>query len=322
MNQDVRDFDIKYRPRTLDEVVGQDAAVKTIKSFKGKLPRAILLHGASGCSKTTLARIMAHEILKVDDRSMDFKEVNCGMAPSAIDMVRDLHASVTASAIIAGGKRVWILDEVQVLSQTPRAQELLLKVLEDSQPHIQFFLATTEPARLKLAIRNRCVEIAIKPIKPTDLTTLVDRIAKAEKIPLTDEVRERIVALANGGARDAVKALQKIAGLNTEAEQLEALGTGFGEDTPEFEIVKALDLYRGGSTPNWARVKDKLTALDEADPEGIRCMILAAARTALLKGTNPGLCYKVIMGLSDPMDDRRSGKAVLAARLWAVCNSK
>jgi len=315
-----QDFDIKYRPRTLDQVVGQEAAVKAIKGFKGKIPRALLVHGQSGTGKTTLARIIAHDIMGVPP-GMDMKEINCGVVESSIEMVRDINSQLTASPMF-GSKRVWILDEVQTLSRQKYAQEALLKILEECPNHVQFFLATTDPKRLLAAVRNRCVEIAVRALKPAEITALVDRIAGAEKIPLTDEVRERITSLAGGGARDAVKALQKIAGLRTEAEQLEALGAGFGEDGEEFEIVKALDLYRGGSGPNWGKVKEVLLTLDESDPEGIRCMILAAARTALLKGSNPGLCYKVIMGLSEPMDDRRSGKAVLTARLWAACNSK
>ena len=278
--KDERDFDIKYRPRKLAEVVGQDVAVKTIRGFKGKIPRSILLHGHTGGGKTTLARIIAHEIMGLPEYCMDLQEINCGVVSSAIDMVREIQAQLMSSPMF-GSKRVWILDEMQVFSKSKQAQEALLKVLEQCPDHVQFFICTTEPKRLLPSIRNRCVEIGINSLKAGDLGKLIDRVAKAERIAVTDEVRTRIVAISDGAARNAVKYLQKIAGIEGEDAMLEALGGGCGESTEEFELVKALNLYNG--KPSWPTVAALLIKLEESDPEGLRQMILAAARTALVK---------------------------------------
>lgn len=309
------DFDVLYRPHVLDDVVGQPDAVKVIRSWKS-VPRCVLLHGGSGQGKTTLARIVTEEILGVPLDGLDYKEINCGQVESALDMVREIGFQMTGLPLM-GSKRVFVLDEVQILSGNNRAQQALLKVLEDCPTHVQFFLATTDPKKLLPAIRGRCVDVALKPIKEKELAALVGRIAEAEKLEMDNEVVDRIVALADGAARNAVKALQKIADLKTDDERLESLGRGLGEDSDAFALAKAL-MYSG--KPTWSKVAEVLTKLDAHDPEGLRCMLLAAARTSLLKnGAATENAYTVIEYLSDPCDDRRSGAALLAARCYAIC---
>lgn len=313
----VDDLDLKYRPRTLDEVVGQDAAVAAIKGFK-VVPRCILFHGASGTGKTTLARIIAATMLGVPEGSMDLAEKNCGVVESPIEMAREINRHMSASPL-EGKKRVWILDEVQTLSRQKASQEALLKVLEDCPQHVQFFLCTTDPQRLLKAIRTRCVEIAVKAIKPADLTKLVNNISRWEGIAIGKDVVARIVEGADGSARSAIKALQKVAGIEDSDAQLTAL-EGFGDQAEVFALAKAV-LF--GSRPDWAEIARLLKEHEEEAPEGLRLMILGTARSMLLKGGNKApLCYKVIECLADPMYDVAAGRALLAARLWEVCHSK
>lgn len=311
------DFDLKYRPRTLDDVIGQEAAVSTIRGFGLVVPRCILFSGAPGTGKTTMARIISDTLLGVPEGSMDLAEKNCGVVESPIAMAREINSHMSA-APLEGKKRVWILDEVQTLSRQKASQEALLKVLEDCPQHVQFFLCTTDPQRLLKAIRTRCVEIAVKPLKATALAALIDRVATAELIGVSSEVRARIIEGADGSARTAIKALQKIAGLEGTPNQLAAL-EGFGEESEVFALVKAV-LF--GSGPNWTEIAKQLVEHEEEAPEGLRQMIVATARSMLLKGNKPKLCYKVIECLAEPMYDQSSGKALLAARLWEICNSK
>ena len=311
------DFDVKYRPQKLAEVLGQDAAVKAVRAFKGNVPRTLLFHGASGSGKTTLARIVVREVLGMDlERNADVVEANCASWQSPIDKVRDIEANCRLSAMTAGGKRVWILDEVQSLSRTAAAQNALLKVLESSPAHALFMLCTTNPEKLIKPVRNRCTEIAIRPLTAKAVEALITRIERAENLTLTDEVRDRLVALCEGTARSVCKYLQKIATVTDEAEQLEILGRGLGDEgCDEFALAKAL-LFNG--KPTWPDVAKVLTELDEAQPETLRCVAVNAARSALLKKGSLQ-AYRVISCLDKPLYEPATAKALLAMMCFEFC---
>lgn len=313
------DFDLKYRPETLDDVIGQKSAVATIRAWK-HVPRAVLLSGHTGAGKTTLARIIVKTMLNVG--ATDLEEKNCGVVESPIDMVREIKATM-GGAPLSGKHRVWIFDEVQTLSRQTAAQEALLKVLEDGPKHVYFFLCTTEPARLLAAIRGRCEPIAVRPIAEADLRQILARIIKAEGIkPAPSErVLDKIIDASTGSARNAVKLLQKIAGIESDADRLEAVGQL--ESVPEaFDLARCLLAYQG--PPDWPTVQKLLADLKDVAPEGLRQIILAAARTSLLKpgAKNAAHFVKVITFMEQPLYDPPSGRAILAANCYRICVSK
>ena len=310
-----RDLDQKYRPRTLAGVWGQPAAVAAIQRWGASVPRCVLLHGNAGCGKTTVARIVAGEILGVAGR--DLREVNCGMVESPIALVREIAAQMGMSPM-QGDRMAWILDEAQTLSRQKGAQEALLKVLEDCPDHVNFFLCTTDPKRLLEPVRTRCTDVPIRALDEAALAALVADIANAEGIFLTGEVRDAVVACAGGSARVAVKALEKVAGLPPD-EALAALGGGYGEGSEAFALARALIYDRGRAWPNVAAV---LLKLEDEDPEGLRHMLLACARKQLLQGREPQWAFRVIVGLEKPLFDRNSGRALLAAYLYEIFHAK
>lgn len=309
------DYDLKYRPKTLDDMVGQPAAVAIVRGFK-HYPRCILLHGEPGCGKTTLARIIA-DLMKVSE--FDYREKNCGMVESAVELVRSINGEMT-SAPMMGEKLVWVLDEVQIFSKSKQAQETLLKVLEDPPPHVAFMLCTTDPKRLLPAIRSRCVAIELRSLTEPELELLVKRIAKLERITLDQKVVDKITRNAGGSARNAVKLLQKVSGIADPDKQLAAVGGMLAGDVDEFGLVQALLPWKG--VPNWKTVAAVLADVKESEPEGLRMMILASARAMLLKGgENAPLASRVIRYLAEPLYDRNSGHALLANACWLACTA-
>jgi DNA polymerase III gamma/tau subunit len=305
-----------YRPAKLDDVVGQATAVKSLKAFKS-VPHAILFHGPTGCGKTTLARIMAGRVGCDITNRFDYGEVNCGVVESAIDMVRDIDRTMMG-APLCGTARVWILDEVQSLSRAKFAQEALLKVLEETPPHVYFFLCTTDPRKILAAIRNRCTEIVVKPIPPKELRGMLADVAARERVKASAELLDKIVDFAAGSGRRALVELEKVTGL-PEDERVDAVGAA-GAERAAFDLVKALLPWKG--KPQWTEVARVLKDVEDQEPEGLRQLVLSAARSALLKSGSPQ-AYVTIDCLREPFWDQNSGRALLAARCYeAVLQAK
>lgn len=302
-----------YRPRKLADVVGQPAAVKQLTELlaKKRIPHAVLLHGPSGTGKTTLARILRDE-LGVGADDFDYVELNAAQT-RGIDDIRAVQREMSMSGF-AGGNRMYVLDEAHKL--TGDAQNCLLKMLEDSPEHVYFVLCTTDPKKVIATVRSRCTEIGLKPVPDADLKKLVESVLAKEKVKLSARVTDQIVASAYGGARKALVLLDAVIDLTNEAEQLAAVGTA-DESTPAFDLVKSLCLY--GGKPAWPAVAKILKDIEAEDCEGLRNMILAAARSALLaKGS--AQAFKVINIFRDPLyDNPNAARAILAANCYEAC---
>lgn len=307
----------RNRPDTLDGVVGQARAVAVLKGFKGKIPPAVMLVGPSGVGKTTIARILAADLgCPPGEQNLDFAEINCGAVESPLDVVRELRGQVQGSPFYSAC-RVWILDELQTWSRSKGAQEALLKILEDSPDYARFFLCTTDPQRVIKTIHTRCTRINLDAVKPPDLVRLLKTVCAAEKLQVESAVLDAIADAAGGSPRAAIVELERVAGL-PPSDRLAAVSRQ-GAEKAAFDLVKALVPFRG--QPRWQDVGRVLDALHEDghDPESLRCMVLAACRTRLLKGGEDApLCYKAIVCLSEPLYDRATGSALLAAACWKI----
>lgn len=300
----------KYRPSSLDEVVGQKDVVRMLNDLfvQKKIPHAILLSGYTGCGKTTIGRIIQY-MLKCDD--IDFYELNCG-DDNGIDTIRRLNAQKSKSAL-KSPCRIWLLDEAQNLSRD--AQTAILKILEDTPSNLYIILATTDPQKLLKTIHTRCTEFKLSPLDSKSMEQLVKDVCKKEKEEIDEEVMERLVECSEGSARKCLVLLHQILQLSDSEEQLNCL---LSNDAKK----QAIDIARAIMDPRskWLDVAKILEKVDE-EPETIRHLVLGYANKVLLGGGKLARkAYLVICAFENNFyDSKRSG---IIRACYEVMNSE
>ena len=243
----------KYRPSSLEELVGQSDAVQLISEQikNSNLSHAYLFSGPRGVGKTSLARIIATTI--GCDPVFDITEIDAA-SHNKVDDVRELNDSVNFIASSPGKKRVFILDEVHMLSNA--ASNAFLKTLEEPPEHVIFILATTEPERVIETIRSRTTQIAFKRIKNTDIITSLEKISKAEKIKLSKDVLEYIANQSDGSLRDAINLFEQTFSTFGNKATMEQLYSILGKVT----ITDLLQILEAMGTQDTATVLKVLRA--------------------------------------------------------------
>ncbi len=196
----------KYRPDNLKKLVGQPDAVSLIeKQIKSNnLNHAYLFSGPRGVGKTSLARIIATTL--GCDPVFDITEIDAA-SHNKVDDIRELNDSINFIASSPGKKRVFILDEVHMLSNA--ASNAFLKTLEEPPEHVIFILATTEPERVLETIKSRTTHIAFKRIGNDKIINTLNEIGKNEKIKINDDVLSYIANQSDGSLRDAINLFEQ-----------------------------------------------------------------------------------------------------------------
>lgn len=225
----------KWRPRSFNDVVGQDHVTSTLKNeiATGKISHAYLFIGSRGTGKTTCAKILAKavnclsphdgnpcgecELCKgIDDASvMDIVEMDAASNNSVND-IRSLCEELAFTPAVAK-YRVYIIDEVHMLSQG--AFNALLKTLEEPPSHVIFILATTEAHKIPATILSRCQRFEFHRIPSEDICARLQTVAEAEGVSLTDDAAMLIARLSDGALRDALSILDKCMGASSEVDQ-------------------------------------------------------------------------------------------------------
>jgi len=225
----------KYRPSKLSELVGQEEAVSLIGNQieKENLGHAYLFSGPRGVGKTSLARIIALQL--GCDPIFDISEIDAA-SHNKVDDIREMNESVNFIASSPGKKRVFILDEVHMLSNA--ASNAFLKTLEEPPEHIIFILATTEPERVLETIKSRTTQIVFKKITEDEIIKTLKKIGKKENITLDTEILKMIANSSDGSLRDAINLFEQTHntfGKNVSLDDLfSLLGHLSGKD---FEII-------------------------------------------------------------------------------------
>lgn len=217
---------LKYRPQTLDEMIGQEAVKKTLlSSFQNnKLSHAYLFVGPRGTGKTSTARILAKMVncdkfppcnkcstcLSITDGSnLDLIEIDAA-SNRGIEDIRSLRDKIKLSPTRAK-KKIYIIDEVHML--TMEAFNALLKTLEEPPAHALFILATTEIGKIPQTILSRVQRLDFKLARPDEISEALERIIKEEKIDIDKEALKILVRRADGSFRDGIKFLDQVSSI-------------------------------------------------------------------------------------------------------------
>ena len=202
----------KYRSKKLSEIIGQEHVTKSLAAAlkDNHISHAYLFTGPRGVGKTSVARIVAHEINGVpytDDSShLDIIEIDAA-SNRRIDEIRELRDRVNIAPTSARYK-VYIIDEVHML--TKEAFNALLKTLEEPPAHVVFILATTEAHKLPETIISRTQRFAFRPVSLNQVVEHLRAISTAEKINIDDEALALIAAHGEGSIRDSISLLDQI----------------------------------------------------------------------------------------------------------------
>ena len=219
-------FARKYRPKTFDDVLGQDHVVRTLRNAiaQNRLAHAYLFVGPRGTGKTSTARILAKALNcsggpKIDfdpdedvcveiaeGRSLDVLEID-GASNNGVEQVRDLRESVRF-APTRGQYKIYYIDEVHMLSNA--AFNALLKTLEEPPPHVKFIFATTEANKILPTILSRCQRFDLRPIPTETIASQLLHISQLEGITLESTAAWAIAKGADGGMRDAQSMLDQL----------------------------------------------------------------------------------------------------------------
>lgn len=222
---------LKYRPQTLDELVGQEK-VKTLLSqsfLNNKLSHAYLFIGPKGTGKTSTARILAKMVnceltppLQVpcnkcnscvsitNGSCLDLIEIDAA-SNRGIDDVRTLRENIKLSPV-SSKKKVYIIDEVHML--TTEAFNALLKTLEEPPAHALFIMATTEPHKIPETILSRATRVDFKQASVEDAMEALKKVAKSEGLKVDDEALRVLADKADGSFRDGIKILDSLSALD------------------------------------------------------------------------------------------------------------
>lgn len=284
----------KYRSKSLSEIVGQDHITQTLtRALKqGRISHAYLFTGPRGVGKTSIARILAHEINSLEYSShphLDIIEIDAA-SNRRIDEIRELRDKVYIAPTSAKYK-VYIIDEVHML--TREAFNALLKTLEEPPEHAVFILATTDAHKLPETIVSRTQRFTFKPVPVEAVVAHLKQIAKTENINASDDALKLLAEHGEGSFRDSISMLDQASshGDKIDAETVRSL-----LGIPPAELVsKLLDDVSSGTS---AELAFNLNMLYE---QGYHAALIAKQlsqqlRTQVLSGALP-FDSKVVFGL-------------------------
>ena len=264
----------KYRPQSFDELIGQDAMVKTLANAieRGRIAHAFLLTGVRGVGKTSTARLIAKALNCVgpdgqgqptitpcgvcepcraiaEGRHIDVVEMDAA-SHTGVDNMREIIDAVRYASVSARYK-IYIIDEVHMLSKG--AFNALLKTLEEPPEHVKFLFATTEVNKVPVTVLSRTQRFDLRRIDPEKLVAHFAEVARSEGVEIEADALAMIARAAEGSARDGLSILDQA-------------------------------IAHGGGTVTAEQVRDMLGLADRGRVRDLLELVLAGDSTAALKG--------------------------------------
>ena len=238
-----------YRPEVFEEVLGQEHVIRILRNqvAADQVSHAYLFCGTRGTGKTTIARLLAKAVNCTSEGSkpcgmcancrsiqegsfMDLIEIDAA-SNNGVENIRELRESVNYPPV-AGRKKVYIMDEVHMLSAS--AYNALLKTLEEPPENVMFILCTTEPEKLPATILSRCVRMDFRRVSERELTGRLAAICADRGLEVDESGLGLIAQAADGSVRDGLSILEQCisgrSGTISREDVLDAIGTVGEED--------------------------------------------------------------------------------------------
>jgi DNA polymerase-3 subunit gamma/tau len=315
----------KWRPKSFDEVVGQQHVVRTLRNAltSGRIHHAYLFAGPRGTGKTTTARLLAKAVncLAPEDerpcnecsiccainegRLLDLIEIDAA-SNTGVDDVRELRERVGFRPNEARYK-VYVIDEVHMLSNA--AFNALLKTLEEPPDHAIFVLATTEPHKILPTVLSRCQRFDFRRISVGEIVNRLALLAEREGIQIDPDALTLVAQQATGSMRDAESLLDQLASYGVTGITVEDVHTALGTSTDE-SVIQVTDALSSGDAA-WGLQVINSSVDGGADPRQLARQIVEHLRGLLLLRLESGV---VSPRISEQMRDQMERQATTFSR--------
>ena len=266
----------KYRPKTFNDVVGQNVVVKILQNsiIENKISHAYIFSGPRGTGKTSIAKIFSKaincsnningdlcgtcEICKHDaNDEIDIVEIDAA-SNNGVDEIREIRNNIKLMPSVLKYK-VYIIDEVHMLSTS--AFNALLKTLEEPPSHAIFILATTEFNKIPATVISRCQKFDFKKINKKDIYLRLKYILECENKELGDNIINLIADLSDGGLRDAINLLDQVLSIDKSDLSTDDVYNLIG-DISEQSVFDLLSCITNGN------IKDVVSIIDKYSEQG------------------------------------------------------
>ena len=284
-----------YRPRTFDDMIGQEVITQTLKNAieTEQTGHAYLFSGPRGTGKTSAAKIFAREVNGIDPQTDDAQIPDIvefdAASNSRVEDMRDILANVDYAPIEAKYK-VYIIDEVHMLSNS--AFNALLKTLEEPPANVKFILATTEPQKVPVTILSRTQRFEFKRIATDAIQARLADILTQRQVAYDDDALRIIANVAEGGMRDALSILDQVMAYGTDRVTVDNALQVTGSTTTA-QLLAYMVAVSQGDTPKGLQILHDIL-LAGKDAQRFVVDVLGLLRDVMMTNVAPDLIKTAI----------------------------